>query len=398
MFLRALLSLSTIALLIACTLATDKPSRKVDIKWNPGCNITECEQTQNGSYLNVVHVTATGDDDIVHYLYSNYKAFSILIFRTDLSAKLEINWEDMVYNNESDYIQVKGGKIMEKAAYSVPTIYEFEDNDGKADINKVGQNFTIYHTSDLVWSKFSPSKGGVGMLEGKLNNQSNSTAGFKFDIRTPGDNSRDKSLPHLLLTAEAASIDYIINVPATFRLSKFGMELALLSSATQMDFTSKKTMDDEYTPGTFKLWNIEFKEANSTANFFQCKPIFYFYDPSTLENSTLALKYDIQKDRQMPQGIINGLFDAKSPVYAMNVSFGIQGSEKDAFYHSQTNYTIWSFSMGLGAAPVEKMSFVVTLVIAIGFGLPAFIIIGGVLGMIVKKLRGGRRSEFEPLN
>jgi hypothetical protein len=43
------------------------------------------------------------------------------------------------------------------------------------------------------------------------------------------------------------------------------------------------------------------------------------------------------------------------------------------------------------------MSTLVTLVILIGFGLPAVVIVVGVVVMIVKKIRGSGNSEFAPL-
>jgi len=79
------------------------------------------------------------------------------------------------------------------------------------------------------------------------------------------------------------------------------------------------------------------------------------------------------------------------------VSFGLEGDEKNGYYYTQTNYSIWTFSVGLGAAPIEKMSFVVSLVIAVGFGLPALVIVVGLVVALVRKIRNSQYTEFREL-
>lgn len=374
-------------------------ARKVEVAWNPNCTIPECAALQNTtSYLNIVYVKSTGDNDIIHTLYSSINSFTILIFKSDLNGQLVIDWKGLIAN-QSDSIQIQNSKMTtEQAVYILPTVYEFNDNNGDADMTKLPQNstfFQTYPTEGLVWNKFSPYKNALGVLEGRINNR-NETNSFKFVIKNPGTDTRDTDLPHLLLKPESSSIDFIINVPATFELSKFAAEFVFASSGAEMSQTTKTTMDDEYTPGTFKIWNFEFNNGNSSVNYFQCKPIFYYYEPKALENSTLAIKYDTVASTEMPPSIAKGLF-TKS--YVTNFSFGIEGTVKDGYFYNQTEYSSWSFSVGMGSPPVEKMSFIVTLVIAIGFGLPACIIVVGVIVMVVRKIRGGsRRTDFQVLD
>merc|ERR1712127_43606 len=372
----------------------------MEVEWNPQCNSRpECDSVQNGSYVNLVYVKATGEQDIVHYFYSTIKSFSILIFKSDLKGKVQIDW-DKILNDEPNSIQIKGSELFEESAYVVPSIFEFEDNEGKADLTKSNETLT-FKTSELVWEKFEKTEDAIGVFTGKLDGEEagNQTANaFKFVVRNRGTDSRDKNLPHLLLKPESTSLDLIMDVPANFHLSKYAVEMLFLSNSESRDLKVSSTMDDEYTPGTFKIWDYKFETKNKTIeSYFQCKPIFYFWEPKALENSTLVSKYDIQDDLPVPSGISKSLFSGRV-TSGMNFSFGIEGDEKNGFFHGNTNYSVWSFSVGLGDAPVEKMSLVVTLVIAVGFGLPAFIIIAGVLFMVVRKLRSGHRSEFEVLD
>lgn len=81
----------------------------------------------------------------------------------------------------------------------------------------------------------------------------------------------------------------------------------------------------------------------------------------------------------------------------MNISFGIEGNKKDGYYYDGTNYSSFTFSFGMNQAPEESMSSIVKLIITIGFGLPAVVVLAGLAVMIVKKLRYSSRSNFSQL-
>ena len=107
--LRSVLLLGITCLLISqITAKKEASTRKMEVEWNPQCNSRpECDSVQNGSYVNLVYVKATGEQDIVHYFYSTIKSFSILIFKSDLKGKVQIDW-DKILNDEPNSIQIKG--------------------------------------------------------------------------------------------------------------------------------------------------------------------------------------------------------------------------------------------------------------------------------------------------
>ena len=83
---------------------------------------------------------------------------------------------------------------------------------------------------------------------------------------------------------------------------------------------------------------------------------------------------------------------------SMNISFGLEGDKKDGYYYVGTNYSSWTFSFGMNQAPEESMSSIVKLIITIGFGLPAVVVLAGLAVMVVKKLRySAARSNFSQL-
>ena len=388
-----------------CLLISVRCDRTFDFQWNPQCNDDIClKPNEKNSFNNLVYLKAVGPNDTLHFLYSNIQTFTIMAFKTSSNAKISINYTDLLSGNYQDSINFNEEPI-ESAGYAFPIIYDFNDENGDADMNtKIPQNssyWKTYLTSDLIWSNFTAKTGNViGVFEGKTDPKVNGS--FKFVVKYLGSEKRDEDLPHLLLTQDAFAVDFIIDsVECKFKDSKFGLGVYFLSKKNQISMTSERNLDDEYTPGTFKLFNVKVadKATNATTNFFQWKPIFYLEDPRTLEKSTITFQYKVVDNLEVPVGIASAFFDNSTKAHAMNISFGIEGNEKDGYYYIQSNYSVWTFSAGFGAAPSEKMSPVVTLVIFIGFGVPALVIFVGLIVMVVRKIRGSPAANlsYEPV-
>ena len=387
-------------LVLACLgLATSltQADRSVTTSLNPDCG-DKCKPDAKGSYINLQYVKLVGDTDIIHVMYSNIQSFTAVFFKTNVSTTLKkINWDNLLSNNATvmkNAIEFSDQPI-ESAGYEIASIFEFNDKEGTADMTKADATFE-HRTDKLVWKKFVETDNVTGVFEGGYEG-SNGT--FRFTIRYPGKNLRDSDLPHLLLNPESSSIDFTIDsIEPKFNMSKFGINIIYLADFGLINTKNLRTIDDEYTPGTFKLWNSEITDdKNVVHNFLQWKPIFYYNATKTLEDSTITKQYDLVNHTVATTGIGRVFFDSSKKYSAMNVSYGLEGNEKDGYYYKQTNYSSWTFSIGLGAPPVEKMSFIVTLVIFVGFGLPALVIFIGLVVMIVKKLRNSRNSDFQPL-
>lgn len=74
-----------------------------------------------------------------------------------------------------------------------------------------------------------------------------------FHVNYPGKEKRDTSLPHLLLNPESTSVDFVVDslVPK-FNLSKLALNIVMMSNHDNVVKESKRNLDDEYTPGTFR--------------------------------------------------------------------------------------------------------------------------------------------------
>jgi len=389
--------------LVSC--GSDKPaSRRVDVDLNPGCIATKCKDSDN-----LLHIRATGDSDIVHYIYSTIGAFSILLFRTSLNAKLTVDWDNLL---SKDAAKVSGSvKFSEepqyKAAYVFPAFYEFNDVNGTADITQAPDNDTIiFKTNDLLWKQFhfdTNLTNSIGTFESKT---ADADGSVRFVVRCPGTDTRDKTLPHLLLTPEACSVDFIIDsVVPSYTQSKMMLRVFALTEKSQNATQNKvRTLDDEYTPGTFNEWNVQITDTTNAnlTGYFIWKPIFYFYDPKTLENSTITRQLDtLQYTQQnVPLSVASAFYETSKIATpgSLDVTFGLAGLGTDGYFYTQSNFSEWSFSVGVGEVPKERMSALVTMVILVGFGLPAVIIVLGLVVMTVRKLRSnGAYSQFNEL-
>jgi hypothetical protein len=362
--------------------------------------LTDC---QNQTKL--VYVKATGSSDTLHLLYSNIGAFSIMIFKTNLDSILSINWTNLLSNNETIMLNSIEFTVQpnQSCAYIIPKIYEFNDIHGTANLTKIPNNSTFWNvreTSKLEW-KFMNSTvdNTIGYFTSKDNAGSNNGT-FNFYIRYYGEEKRDIKLPHLMVSKDSTSIDFIVDsVPSTFNQSKFGINIISVSDLQNYDLKKVKSLDDEYTPGTFQIFTVETMDTQmQVQSFFQWKPIFYFVRTLSLEDSTETGQYILGLNRTLPLSLASAYFDSNLPKYTeFNVSFGIAGNYKDEYFYPQSNYSSWTFTTGIGTPAVEKMSSIVTLLIFIGFGLPALVIVIGTLALIIKKCKNSHRPGYESM-
>lgn len=243
-----------VAFLIVSLLANNilAENRTVSVQINPFCN-EKCQHDLNSSSANLVWIKLEGHEDTIHYLYSTIDSFTFMIFRTNITSKLQIKWNELL-NKTKRYQSISFDPApLDLAGYSIPYIYEFKDENGIANMTRIPNNqsyWKIYKTSNLLWDQFRPLSNTSGLFEAREANSQNGS--FKFVIKYPGeDNKRDDVLPHLLLNAGSNSIDFIIDeVQSNFNLSKFAVNFVLIN-AEQMDasLTKKQTLDDEFTPG-----------------------------------------------------------------------------------------------------------------------------------------------------
>nr|CAD7452824.1 unnamed protein product [Timema tahoe] len=369
---------------------------------NPGCNPDAgyCDK------VTLVHVRADGPNDTLHYLWGFTGKPSIILALTSPNATLTINWKDFIFAS------VQAIEFSEKPVYSfglvVNKIWEYNDvNDtGYLNMSLVNKNYKrAYDTEYFHWkiAKFeNDTEGAILHMESvKYNKPGDVTAvergNIKFMVSAYGYNDHSDILPHLVHTQNSSLIDLVIDKLGTnshFSHARFAVDIILASQDpknTTMTFESHKSLDDEYTPGVFTMVDLQTPSSVSGAKggYIQWRPVAYIAKERDLTNSTDANNYGLS-NVTYPSAVLNS-----SAVYAFFssslenmlvqetvVSFGLK---EDGFY-KKTNYTSWTFVVGYGHPPDDKFSLLVILVISIGLGLPALLILVSGIVMAVRRV------------
>nr|CAD7197201.1 unnamed protein product [Timema douglasi] len=238
-----------------------------------------------------------------------------------------------------------------------------------------------------------------------------------MNVSAYGYNDHSDILPHLVHTQNSSLIDLVIDKLGTnshFSHARFAVDIILASQDpknTTMTFESHKSLDDEYTPGVFTMVDLQTPSSVSGAKggYIQWRPVAYIAKERDLTNSTDANNYGLS-NVTYPSAVLNS-----SALYAFFssslenmlvqetvVSFGLK---EDGFY-KKTNYTscdiifskitgpLLTFLVGYGHPPDEKFSLLVILVISIGLGLPALLILVSGIVMAVRRVSNKNDDLF----
>ncbi|XP_014784683.1 glycosylated lysosomal membrane protein [Octopus bimaculoides] len=356
-------------------------SRKIstDMNWGKSCpkNVT------------LVYTKAVGNDDTLHYIYSSAELMSLLAIKTVNDAKLKLSCSEMP---PSVTLESPTSEI-----YSFGIIFNqiIAYNDSSDSANLLGSNYTEwqnYSTGDMIWkisqNKTKPNENLV-VLESFRGNGS-----FQFAFQV-SDDVRQTQLPHLQLNDNLTLVGFSADgVPADFVNSRFALNATYISSyQSKFDINSVKSLDDEYTPGVFKVttWSSHKKSYHS---FMQWKSVCYLTNKYERKDSSSVQVYDL---RNSTAGAVNEsvafkFFKMRHDISMKStyISFGLANDEK---YYNTTQFTSWFFITGFGEAPVEKISVAAIIIIAVGLGLPVLLIILGGAFLCWKK----RRSDYTPV-
>ncbi|XP_022257747.1 glycosylated lysosomal membrane protein A-like isoform X1 [Limulus polyphemus] len=375
-------------------------SRELNMILNPDCDLPECKG-EGSHFINLVHVSAKGDSDVIHYLWSTFGTPSVLIVQTSLKASLQINWESLLNESVAEGII----QFSEKPYYSfgliLAQLWQFNDtkDTGKLDIS-TNESFPISFM-EMSWQNInetmtcSSDQCSVSFETSSVDTDYFLPNGsFSFQMTAHSKDGRNNILPHLEHTASSSQLNIVLNeMKSHFTGSRFALEFLFFSSDVSHEnidpiaIESRKSVDDEYTPGVFKRYVLTTpsSRSNGSGGYLHWKPVCYTNYKRTIAHSSDSSTYGIQyTNTSQPFSIVKAFFGPSdnNSMSAFNVSFGSAG---DGFY-LKTNYTSWSVAIGYGRAPPERLSLMVILIISIGVGAPLLLMAIGGLYFIIQKL------------
>lgn len=397
---------------------------------NPGCPDEICSNKTININLAYLNSTADDDDKIVHFIYSFGSDIGLptfLIINTDRTEKIEINYTALISNDKNDAFKIigEGGNVTFATGLVLTHLLEANDtnNDGYLPIN----NKTLRHSlANLHWTmknKTDKENQIIIDFDGDYKTDHIPDANGTITIRLSVSDSlvRSSDLPRLQLNTRNVLISSILtNLTTNWDGSRFGFEMIVLSNLpglnkTQPEPIHDKSIDDEYTPGIFKISTLPLQDNSETnANqsvYFQWKPVCYTTSDYLVRLSTLvndsAIQWFDSKDQKSDEidDLSNSaafalwglklIDDVNGPSKA-SIHFAF-GSPDDGFYRA-TNYSYWALSYGIGDYPIESVSVGVILAIACGLGLPLVLIVVGTLYVVIKRRMQSNVATYESIN
>lgn len=354
----------------------------------------------------ISYIHAKGHDDALHYLITTIGLPTVLVAHTTKDASLDIDWDKFTSGNQSDM----AGSIMFSSSKDVhysfgvsfTRLIEYNDTKDHADMTSYGPYdvaWNSYEFANFTWENMAAESSGPNNMvlfnatrtEDEIWSKNGSLM-LKF---TAYDHlGRESELPHLQFNENITQFDLTIdNLWTNFSKSRFALEGIMVSEGnTGMKIDETRSIDDEYSPGVFKINNWLSKTGNlDDTGFLQWKPVCYQKSERARSSATAMKHYKFEnismtdtKQGQMNQSILFGYYGYRLleiSKTAMNWSFGIGN---DGGYN-KTQYLAWSGSIGYGKPPADAISTVVIIIISVGLGLPVVLILLGGIYVCAKK-------------
>lgn len=367
-------------------------NRQLSFQVNPNCG-TICD---NGySIVNVVYIQAVGNNDTIHYLWSTSGTVSMFMARTSHNAQLRIDWPHFLKNSANSFNFTE--EPSETVAVIFTRLYEYQDTNDKVNISLIPyDNIQVHETAKFNWTYVTTSNTSdlITANFNILGSDQNGT--FELSMNAFGSDGFFNELPSLKHTAESFQFEVVLNnFTTTYNKTRFAVEFAVLDSENYDSQLNKvKTIDDEYTPGVFVTYTMRSADSPSYGgNFLQWKPVCYTSTDRTTESSTESVQ-DINDDLISNDNRTGEIDSSLAYAYYgedandmlrgwLNVSFGLA---EDKFYQKD-KFLSWSVVIGIGNPPQEKFSSLVIIVITVGFGVPALLIVAGGIFILVRRCR-----------
>ncbi|OQV15841.1 hypothetical protein BV898_09938 [Hypsibius exemplaris] len=357
----------------------DATDRTLDAYLNPGCPTTSCTTFGvNPPYANnlvyirseVVNVT---DAKQYRIFWSTIGAPTFII--TEVSPTdpkdIQLAWNDFLEDHtpEGTYFTLYGGRY---AGIEFAKLIEYDDVNNTGQITDANDTRLYYLDRNTVhWLNVTLIQEDDGNLLANLTaliTQENVQFNLTIQVRAhPGD-GRAAQNPRMLFTPSSVNAVHSEDI----------------------------SISDEYSPGIFTV-----ERVGGTDTYVQWRPIVYTKVNPGVSDSTrshtgplLPINNTMDWTNHTGWGLpysllggLNGILDNGTTLMRFNVSFGITDDD----YYNSTGFQEWSCELGVGQPPIDVVSKNVKLIIAIGFGIPAVLIV--IAATYVGYLRYKKRRE-----
>lgn len=359
-------------------------TRKISSVVNPGCS-SKCKLDKNV----LVHVTAEGAEDTLHHVWDFTNKPSVMLAVTPPNTSLLISWDDFLKGDAGSI------KFSSQPSYTFSFVFdqiiEFNDIDNTAVYDPKKYNTSdikVYDPRKFEWkfksnSYLNTSKNVFAIMEGEHGGHKGLV---RVSLSAYGTMEHSKTQPHLLHTINATQVDIVLkDFQSTKHFkSRFALIFTVVSSdSSQSKYSpiSWKNLDDEHSPGVFTVGGYKSNEG-----YLEWRAVAYTTAERLMTSSTdVTTSLGNARKDSLERTAVYSLFGDqlnRMLISSVILSFGQPG---EAFY-SATSYLSWTFLGGIGSPVDEGFSLLVLLIISVGIGLPALLIIVGTTCIVVKRM------------
>lgn len=364
--------------------------RKLSIFINPGCS-SGCKDTENP----LVHVTADGPNDTLHHVWDFTYRPTVLLGLTPPNTNLSIDWTKF---KKGEVGAVKfSSPPLSVFSFVIDQLIEFNDRNNSASYDPAKFNAsdaTIYDIHNFHWEVVTNKlKNATDLativMEGKYHHGHRKTKGtVTVTLSAFGNLDHSEVQPHLLHTVNASQVDVVLNGLTTTESfkSRFALGFTIVtldSSDSAIHLSERKTLDDEHSPGVFKIG-----EVKTESGYLMWRSVAYTSGDRNMGSSTVVNPglFIPQNNSMVNRTVISALFGKtlENMLVRKSVfSFGQPGGED---FYPVSRYLSWTFLGGTGAPVNDSVSGFMELLTIFGIGLPAVVILIGLICIFVKRL------------
>lgn len=383
--------------------SSNNMKRELYVELNPNCSNCDVSNQAQSSSINLIYIRADGSSDTIHYLWSTVGTVSMLMAQTNLSDKLIVDWETFLSKDPKGSISFTNQPSY-TSVVTLTKLYEYDDSKDKNDITKVSYNdINKISFMNMTWE--SADVQNVSDDEASANLKISSEVADLFgnqtiqlDFIAYGFEAHANKLPQLLHTPDSFQVEFVLDHFTTrYNKTRFVLEAVMMNSEDpngKFKLEKFHSIDDEYTPGVFTTVQMTSPSIpnNEWGSFLQWKPVCY-KDPKTRTTETSTGTEQTLGDLNVQDRLDELKSSLAYAFYGDEMSDKLQGwinisygAQQDNFYQD-TSYLSWTVTIGLGTPPSESFSTLVIVIIIVGFGVPAVLIIAGGIFILVRRLK-----------
>ncbi|GAB0092780.1 glycosylated lysosomal membrane protein [Sergentomyia squamirostris] len=388
--------LLNLGLFYAASEARRDVRRKLTAQLNPDCPDDICDEMSN--ITSMVHVSSQGANDAIHYIWDLTGKPSALVALCGPDVTLKIDWRNFMDDKDTSVQFSEKPRYVFGVVLSRLWVYNDEEDVGTFTVTNTSQ-INSFPLHNFAWERlgFHASDDSVEITV-RSRGVKDLSGNFELSLATFATPDHGPMTPHLMHTENSTQIDLIldsVHTNETFPQPRFAIEVVLVAMEPRKDnytVVVRKSLDDEFTPGIFKIINVASPASlnASSGGYLQYRPVSYTHEERDVTTSTQTYQSSPATPNNAIKKLNNTIFRSifgdsveTMLVQALNVSFGGSG---DGFY-TKYNYTTWTFVVGYGAPLPDKLSLFVVVVATIGLGVPLLLLCCGGCYVCVKRVR-----------